>query len=578
MKHTLVITDLKPGIPLLLLLLTLLPLLAVGWLSARLHTNEKVVVEAQLRTLVDNQLAQIDARISQYFVGLEQQLLRQADQLSVAAGRTDNAIDRLRKLVRETPVIEQVFVLNGDGQQLFPPADNASVKEQAFVQKTQALWSDMGVFSVTEDDTPLSAAATVDQPRKTITRKLPSTSADFALLQSAPTRQQAQGAGGRRGWTIWYSGLNRELIFWFWNAQNYLTGVQLTTAYLTADLISRLPDGRSADALLGEARIQLLNPAQEVVYQWGRYDIIESETALNQRMLSHPLGGWQLAYYAPAASTERVLQWLLYGAALVVLALVLVLLAWIIYREYRRQTIIAQQRVSFVNQVSHELKTPLTNICLYADLLKAELDAGDSGADEPPPVVNKYMRVITAESQRLARLINNVLSFSRAQKLATDIQPRDGVIDHTIIDVAQVFEPLLMSRGIRIETRLRAPARVQFDAQVLQQILNNVLGNVEKYANGADRVELVTEQSADTTRITVHDNGPGIDPALADRVFEPFFRVSSRLTDGVAGTGIGLGIARELSRSHGGDLRLVDSEQGACFVIELATPGTQETQ
>lgn len=565
-----------------MVLLTLLPLLAVGWLSARLHNNEAVVVEAQLRKLIDTQLGQIDFQISDYFLELEQQLLQKADQLSLGANRAGTTTDRLRKLVRETPVIHQVFVLNSDGDRLFPPVANASTKEQAFVQKTQELWEDMNVFSVTEDifpEAPVAALApetevssfTLGQTSKTVTGKLPAPSADLSVLQPEPLESEDSVVSNRRGWTVWYSGRNRELIFWFWDGQNNLVGIQLTTAYLTADLISRLPDNRSADKLLGNARIQLLNTAQEIVYQWGSYDIGEAEPALSLRMLSHPLDGWQLAYFAVAANASRSLQWLLYVAALGLLGLILLLLAWIIYREYQRQTTIAQQRVTFVNQVSHELKTPLTNICLYADLLKAEVDDEDS-----PPVVNKYLQVIGSESQRLARLINNVLSFSRTQKQSLNLQSRAGVVDQTVHGVAQVFEPLLANRGVSVDSQLKAGETVLFDAELLEQVLNNLLGNVEKYATDADLVRLETSQHDGKTTVIVQDNGPGIDPSLAEKVFEPFYRVSSKLTDGVAGTGIGLSIARELCRLHGGDLTLEKSEQGARFVVQLATPVAQE--
>ena len=86
---------------------------------------------------------------------------------------------------------------------------------------------------------------------------------------------------------------------------------------------------------------------------------------------------------------------------------------------------------------------------------------------------------------------------------------------------------------------------------------------------------VTSRQETGRTRITVSDRGPGIPPAEVERIFRPFYRISNRLTDGIAGTGIGLAIARDLARLHGGDLVLETTEAGAFFCLDLATPATE---
>jgi signal transduction histidine kinase len=86
------------------------------------------------------------------------------------------------------------------------------------------------------------------------------------------------------------------------------------------------------------------------------------------------------------------------------------------------------------------------------------------------------------------------------------------------------------------------------------------------------RVKIVSSLEAENSRIRVIDDGPGIPAREAERIFDPFYRVSDKLTDGVSGTGLGLGIARDLARLHGGDLVLLPSERGACFELSLHTP------
>jgi signal transduction histidine kinase len=115
------------------------------------------------------------------------------------------------------------------------------------------------------------------------------------------------------------------------------------------------------------------------------------------------------------------------------------------------------------------------------------------------------------------------------------------------------------------------------DPEALEQMLNNLVSNVEKYAGAGGAIHISSRQDRDVSTVEVRDFGPGIAPQDRSRIFEPFYRVSSRLTDGVSGTGIGLGIARELARLHGGDLVAQEVAKGACFQITLRTPLAKES-
>jgi signal transduction histidine kinase len=105
-----------------------------------------------------------------------------------------------------------------------------------------------------------------------------------------------------------------------------------------------------------------------------------------------------------------------------------------------------------------------------------------------------------------------------------------------------------------------------FDADAVEQILGNLLSNVEKYAAGSGEV-LVTVN--DDGSVKVQDHGPGVDATDSERVFEPFYRSRSDLTEGVSGTGLGLSIARALAEAQNGSLRLVAADSGASFVLQL---------
>jgi signal transduction histidine kinase len=257
-----------------------------------------------------------------------------------------------------------------------------------------------------------------------------------------------------------------------------------------------------------------------------------------------------------AAAASGAVPWLA-GVAVLVVGL-----AIHVYRESRREFVEAETRVSFVNQVSHELKTPLTNVRMYAELLEAEV------AEEP--VAARYAGVIVGEAQRLSRLIGNVLAFARHERHELHLRRRDGILDEVVARVLATFGPALAARGIAIEATLQAPELCQLDADACEQILGNLLSNIEKYAAEGGVARVTTARRGGFAYLLVADRGPGVPAAARQRIFRPFFRISNALTDGVSGAGLGLTIARELARLHGGDLVLRESAAGAVFEARLA--------
>jgi signal transduction histidine kinase len=222
----------------------------------------------------------------------------------------------------------------------------------------------------------------------------------------------------------------------------------------------------------------------------------------------------------------------------------------------------AAQRVSFVNQVSHELKTPLTNVRLYAELLEDHLPEEDT-------VAHERLGILLTECRRLGRLISNVLTFARAQKSTVALHPAVASVDELVRELVDQFAPAFAAKGIEVRLAGAAPRPVKVDGDALVQILGNLFGNVEKYAPDAP-VVVETAQEPGRVRIDVEDGGPGIPEAARERVFEPFVRLGSAAHEAVPGTGIGLGIARDLARLHGGDLRCVAGARGARFQLTLA--------
>ncbi len=158
------------------------------------------------------------------------------------------------------------------------------------------------------------------------------------------------------------------------------------------------------------------------------------------------------------------------------------------YRENNRELREAAKRISFVNHVSHELKTPLTNIRLYAELLRDNANDA-SGRSE------KRLSVILSESERLSRLINNVLAFNRNRASKLTLNPTRGAVDDTPGHVVDQFRPLLAQRGVDLDFAGNAREESEFDPDILEQIVGNLLSNVEKCARDISILKLLHEKT-----------------------------------------------------------------------------------
>jgi signal transduction histidine kinase len=559
---------LQKKVAVILLLIVLLPVGLLAWLGLRMAHNEQRVAAAQVQELVQSQLGSVDDSINVYFRTLQDDWMTRLSTQALDA-------PALAQLPQELGGVQQAFVIGADGKRVYPsPTAELSESEKQFLQRTAALWDNPGLLSQ-----GAALGGSVGSANSLVSKR-------YNASTSSTSTNTADAGPAQRGWYTWHWNAELHHIFWLRDAQNRLVGVELTPVALVADLIALLPstpaDGTQATQT--KSRTRLVNGNGQVVYEWGAYQPASGEKMVAMRPLSHPLGTWKLEYFAPALATAGVVNTWSMVAGLLGLALALVGLALYLYREHTREMRLAQQRVNFVNQVSHELKTPLTNIRLYAELLENEVDPAADEQTEGSSKAHRYLGIITAESQRLSRLIANVLSLGQFQKAQFKLALQHGVVDEVVARCIAAFRPALQAKSITVQFTAQAPRTVMLDAQALEQILNNLLSNAEKYAASGGAIHIDTTQAQGVSTIDVRDFGPGIPASERERVFEPFYRVSSKLTDGVAGTGIGLDIARQLARQHGGDVTLQTTEAnvvgvgvGAHFRVSLRTEFVEPT-
>ncbi len=247
-----------------------------------------------------------------------------------------------------------------------------------------------------------------------------------------------------------------------------------------------------------------------------------------------------------------------------VIAVILAACGVLLYSQQKRALKLASERVSFVNRVSHELGSPLTNLALNLDLATEALDRS-------PAESRKRLGLVAEEIERLARLVANVLTFSRPERDALQLKPVRCLPGELIGRTLESFRPALARRGIVIEAEIPSSHAVSLDPDALCQITGNLISNVEKYAASGQWLKVVFEQGKDTITLEIQDRGPGIPIADRERIFTPFERVLSTTDEGSSGTGLGLSIARDLATRMGGTLELIESPEGAVFRLTLPT-------
>jgi signal transduction histidine kinase len=275
------------------------------------------------------------------------------------------------------------------------------------------------------------------------------------------------------------------------------------------------------------------------------------------------LGEWQvLAWDKLKTGTTHDLTTLILSG---IIACALLLTAVILQIQQGRALRLAEERVSFVNRVSHELGTPLTNILLNLDIASRSLEARPADA-------RRRLALVHEEVRRLGRLVSNVLTFSRGERKTLELTSTACIPDQVVEAMLAQFQPSLDRRNVRVEWQREASNSTKLDPDALAQIAGNLISNVEKYASGGGWLGLTTMMEHDRLKLRVFDRGPGIPPRSRNRIFEAFERVHNGVSEGSSGTGLGLAIARDLARRMGGDLVLIPTERGAAFELDLPAP------
>lgn len=604
-----------------------LPSIGLGWLALRSANEQQIVLERRTAELYQKETDAV-ANAARSLIDEERRAFAdRVRQLLASESPPQLAKDFAAKLSRVWPRLAIGFALSAEGNLISPSAEEArgDAERQRFLQNNGAFLSGTTpatVYSVpaeelnrleqrrkqkTEYDDKASADAmskkSVAKP-KTTGASPPAASAPAPApqqqeqqkdesTQSAPMRNvapqrelkenapavsqlvpatadfKALTSDHPEGVVTRFMQDRLEIVFWLRppEAPWMIFGCLMNVEALTDLWRDALPDNSSPDYVLAllndKARPVATQPPSDNGRDWRR-PFVASE-------IGEALPHWEAALYLMrpeqlqenARNVRRTLV-LLIGAALAAIAFG----GWAVFADARRQLALAQKKTDFVSNVSHELKTPLTSIRMFAEMMH-----GGNVSEEKRP---QYLRIIVAEAERLTRLINNVLDFARLERKQEryDFRPLD--LHEVLARTWEGHELHLREQGFTTSWQAAPPPYpVRGDEDALAQIFVNLLSNAEKYSADRKEIEVQSYLTADSVHVSILDRGSGVPPGEESKIFEAFYRAHDSLASGIQGSGLGLTLAQRLAQEHGGEITYQAREGGGSNVT-LRLPLTKE--
>ncbi len=229
--------------------------------------------------------------------------------------------------------------------------------------------------------------------------------------------------------------------------------------------------------------------------------------------------------------------------------------------EIRR---LEQVRTDFAANVSHELKTPLTSIRGFVETLEA-------GAIDNPPMAHKFLKIIMMETERLTRLINDILSISKLESGNDEVTTERLRLDKMAYDVADMLSIHASEKEVTIDCRMNEePIYIIGNSDRVEQMLINLIENAIKYNKPGGSVMVQVFSNGVEANVAISDTGIGIAEENLPRLFERFYRVDKGRSRQMGGTGLGLAIVKHIVRSMGGEIEVHSKlGEGTEFLITL---------
>ncbi|MCP4671771.1 MAG: HAMP domain-containing histidine kinase, partial [Desulfobacula sp.] len=330
-------------------------------------------------------------------------------------------------------------------------------------------------------------------------------------------------------WIPWFSENRLHLLGWVQKLEKgAVYGIELELMSLLSRLIVDFPQISEQGAAL-----VIMDGNGNFVHQSGRMIVDKKTKPIKTISISDLLPHWRIAIFIDDkgfGATKGFLYLSMILLAIFVAAIISggILLTRLTLNKMKD----ARQKTSFVSSVSHELKTPLTSIRMYAELLLSKRVKNEDK-------IQTYLSTIVSESSRLTRLINNILDFSKLEKGSKNYQIKSVKID-------RLLEQIIMTNAIRIENRdieiktliEKGNYQIKTDKDALEQVILNLLDNALKYAGQGKFIKFILKTKETFVVLMLCDDGPGIPRDHQERIFEKFHRIDNSLTSQQPGSGL----------------------------------------
>ncbi len=479
------------------------------------------------------------------------------------------------------PLVRNVFIYKKSKGLEYPAGGMAStLEERHFIARYDALFSGRINFDfdegVSREDTSAKGVATSDfgpekyavSPQKKTESSRQKLVALSRVAQKAPANEQAdvffeeteQKSAQRSGWIPWFSENRLCILGW---VQKYeegpIYGIELELMTLLSRLVVDFP-------ILSEkgAALVLMDGNGKFMHQSGSLAKSPEDKPAAVSTVSDLLPHWRIAVFvddkagtAPGFLFVSVMLLGIFIAAIVSGGMLLTRMTLQNMKD-------ARQKTSFVSSVSHELKTPLTSIRMYAELLLSKRIKDENKTQT-------YLSVIVNESGRLTRLINNVLDFGKLEQGKKTYHYTSFEMDRFLYQMIKAHSIRIKAQGIEIITQVeQGNYEVTTDRDAMEQVFLNLLDNALKYAGNGKFIKFVLDKEDAFIRLKICDDGPGIPNAQQEKIFEKFHRVDNSLTSKQPGSGLGLSIAKQILRDLEGDLLFEPMPgNGSCFTARI---------
>ncbi len=252
---------------------------------------------------------------------------------------------------------------------------------------------------------------------------------------------------------------------------------------------------------------------------------------------------------------------------LILIVILIVLLSigvWIVFRNIKKEIELAQIKSDFVSNVSHELRTPLALISMFSETL----ELGRVKSEERK---KEYYTIISQETNRLGRIVNKILNFSKMEAGKRTYHFENTNINEVLENIFKTYKFHLENNGFKFELETSDNVKnFNCDSEAIAEAIINLIDNATKYSEKEKYVKIKSELKQNNIVITVEDHGIGIAPEDQKRIFEKFFRVSSGLVHNTKGTGLGLTLVKHIIQAHKGTISIESaSGKGSKFILSF---------